>query len=240
MTQGFSPQASFRGKILLRGVLPLLIFLCPSIPPISAAAQNAMRFRLASIGDPRKCGAACPQVIAAEGEIVNSTPDSLRAFLGVNLHGKNLHAIVFLHSPGGKVVAAMEIGKIFRQMGIAAVVARAGLGSARGLTQFTGGDCFSACVYALMGAKKRVIPAQSKVGLHRMFAYETDPDRSDSASDRRRRFDDGRMADALRRYSAMMGISPGLVAKAEHGPPDRLRILTPAEIAKWRLGSPKL
>ena len=40
----------------------------------------------------------------------------------------------------------------------------------------TGGGCYSACVYALMGAEKRVIPHGSKVGIHRMFTYEWERD----------------------------------------------------------------
>lgn len=204
----------------------------------AAAAEEAMTFHLAAIGNPHKCGGACPKVIAAEGEIVDATPDAFFDFLGGHRDDGNVHAIVFLNSPGGKVVAAMELGKIFRRAGIAAVVARAEPHVDDGLTHFTGGRCFSACVYALMGAKKRVIPPQSKVGLHRMFAYDSGGDGAASASERRRRYDDGRMAGVLQRYSSTMGINPALVRNAEHGAPDALRILTPTQIAKWRLGSP--
>jgi hypothetical protein len=46
------------------------------------------------------------------------------------------------------------------------------------------------------------------------------------------------MAAMLRRYSNMMGVSPELIAATEQGTSDAIRILTPAEIARWRLASP--
>ncbi|WOJ89345.1 hypothetical protein RZS28_16335 [Methylocapsa polymorpha] len=200
-------------------------------------AQDAMTFRLGSTG---QCAGPCPEVITAEGEIADRTPGDFVNFVRGNSPGGNPNAVIFINSPGGKVVAAMELGKIFRRMGVSAVVGRPEPRLDGGPIRFSGASCFSACVYALMGAKTRVIPRQSRVGLHRMFAYESGADSGDVAGDRRRRFDDGRVAGVLERYSAMMGVSPGLVHAAEHGSFDGLRILTPSEIAKWRLGSPKL
>jgi hypothetical protein len=37
-----------------------------------------------------------------------------------------------------------------------------------------------------------------------------------------------------------MGVSSGLITLAEHTSPDIIHVLTPAEIARWRLGSSKL
>lgn len=198
-------------------------------------AAETMTFRLASTG---KCGVSCPKVIAAEGEITDRTPRDFVDFVYGNLPGRHLDALVLIDSPGGKVVAAMELGKVFRRIGVAAMVARAEPPFDSGPIRFSGGSCFSACVYALMGAKKRVVPRQSKVGLHRMFAYESGADPADFTGERRRRFDNGKMAGVLQRYAAMMGVSPNLVDAAEHGSFDTARVLTPTEIAKWRLSSP--
>ncbi|MFM9152903.1 MAG: hypothetical protein ACKOPC_04745, partial [Methylocystis sp.] len=41
------------------------------------------------------------------------------------------------------------------------------------------GRCYSACVYALMGGSRRVIPPESRVGVHRMFNYSTNFDFSE-------------------------------------------------------------
>ena len=62
-----------------------------------------------------------------------------------------------------------------------------------------------------------------------MFAHEGES----------RRYDNGEMAAALRHYCDMMGVSPNLIAATEQGTPDTMRILTPAEIAKWRLAWPR-
>jgi hypothetical protein len=219
-----------RGPHLILALLGLLI--CGA-----TAAAEEMSFRVVSVGDPRGCRGGCPQVIAAEGEITQRTPQAFLNFVQANLGRRNLHAIVFIHSPGGRVMAAMELGRVLRKLGAAAVVARAQSTSIDGLTYFTGARCFSACVYALMGGKKRVIPPQSEVGIHRMFTYEMERDPSGPFMERRRVYDDGGMATALSRYSGMMGISSALVREAEHVSSDTLHIVTPTEMARWHLGS---
>ena len=112
-----------------------------------------MTFRLLPLEDAGRCGNQCAQAIVADGEITNSTPQEFLSFVSQNLQG-NVRAVVFLNSPGGRVVASMELGQLFRKLGVAAIVARAG--QTYGGTALAGGHCFSACVYALMGGRKRV------------------------------------------------------------------------------------
>jgi hypothetical protein len=150
-----------------------------------------------------------------------------------------MHGIVLLDSPGGHVVAAMELGLTIRKLGMAVIVARPGAESAATGDLFSG-KCYSACVYALMGGRKRVIPPQSKVGVHRMFNYETNFNLAEGGFVRERYVDDGDMRDKLARYTTTMGVSSGLINLAEHTSPDVIHVLTPAEIARWRLGSRRL
>ncbi len=173
-------------------------------------------------------GAGCGFAIVADGEITDATPQEFLGFLRANFAARRGGVLVFIDSPGGKIVAGMELGKIFRRIGVTAVVARVA-GEEGGASGIAGGICFSSCVYALMGAKKRIAPHQSKIGIHRMFAYEGHS----------QKFDDGEMAAVLRRYSAAMGVSAQVVLAAEQERPDAMRILTPAEIARWRLASPQ-
>jgi hypothetical protein len=91
-----------------------------------------------------------------------------------------------------------------------------------------------------MGGRKRVIPAQSSVGVHRMFNYSTNFDMAEGGFVRERNLDDGGMLQTLSRYAAMMGVSTELVKLAERTSPDRLYMLTGADIARWRLGARKL
>lgn len=213
------------------------ILLLASIAALAAAPARAddMSFRLATLATGH-CGAQCPQVVAAEGEIVEETPGAFLNFIRSQVGGGRLHSILLLDSPGGKVVASMELGHALRKLGMAVIVARVGPESG----DLVSGRCYSACVYALMGGRKRVIPPQSSVGVHRMFNYTSGVNPAGGEPVRERNYDDGGMRKILSRYSAMMGISSDLIAFAERTSPDRLHLLSAADIARWRLGSPKL
>lgn len=204
-----------------------------------ARAEGAMTFQTVNIGTSRLCQGGCPTVITATGQITQSTPGEFLDFVEQNYGRQNLHAVVFLDSPGGRVLAAMEFGTLLRKIGAAVVVARV-YADGSGGSVMTNAQCFSACVYALMGARKRVIPAQSQIGIHRMFVYENNLDASGTTLLRERRYDNGDMRSFLMRYSADMGVSPALIAAAEHIPSDTLKILSRSEIRRWRLGVPKL
>jgi hypothetical protein len=197
-----------------------------------------MSFRIVGVNSDG-CRANCPQVIAAQGEMSLETPEAFIAFVRENARGGNLHGIVLLDSPGGKVVASMELGQAFRKLGMAVIVARPAADQSRTMA-LVSGRCYSACVYALMGGRKRVIPPQSSVGIHRMFNYSTSFDIGEGGLVRERNYDDGGMLQTLSRYAAMMGVSTELVKLAEQTSPDKLYMLTGADIARWRLGSRKL
>ncbi len=221
----------------MRLIKTVFIALCVALLPAFAHAED-MSFRVVSVSS-GGCGANCPQVIAAQGEIGPETPDAFVAFVRENARGGNLHGIVLLDSPGGKVVASMELGQAIRKLGMAVIVARPAADQSRTMA-LVSGRCYSACVYALMGGRRRVIPPQSSVGIHRMFNYSTSFDIAEGGLVRERNYDDGGMLQTLSRYAAMMGVSTELVKLAERTSPDKLYVLTGADIARWRLGSRKL
>lgn len=205
----------------------------------AGAASAAMTFRLATAGEPATCGAKCPQIIIAEGEIVERTPSDFVNFLRANRSTKNIYSVVMINSPGGRVVASMELGRLLRKAGAAVIVARAFEADGNGgMTRFAAARCYSACVYALMGAKKRVVPPQSKVGIHRMFLYER-MGQTDGSVQMTKTFAQSEMVNRLGDYAGMMGVSRDLVYSAEKTPPDTFHVLTPAEIRRWRLASEK-
>ena len=221
--------------------LTFVLLTCASLvvgAPIAAAVEE-MGFRVVSLGNGR-CGARCPQVIAAQGEIIEGTPDAFLNFVRENVGGGKLHGIVLLDSPGGKVVASMELGQAIRRLGMAVIVARPAADQSGAEMALVGGRCYSACVYALMGGRRRVIPPQSRVGVHRMFNYSTSFDLAEGGLVRERNYDDGGMRAMLSHYANSMGVSKDLVYLAERTSPDQLYMLTGAEIARWRLGSRKL
>ena len=222
----------------MRLIKTVFIALCVAALVPAFAHAEEMSFRVVSVSS-GGCGANCPQVIAAQGEIGPETPDAFVAFVRENARGGNLHGIVLLDSPGGKVVASMELGQAIRKLGMAVIVARPAADQSRTMA-LVSGRCYSACVYALMGGRRRVIPPQSSVGIHRMFNYSTSFDIAEGGLVRERNYDDGGMLQTLSRYAAMMGVSTELVKLAERTSPDKLYVLTGTDIARWRLGSRKL
>jgi hypothetical protein len=199
---------------------------------ITPARAGSMSFQLETLPDGRGCRAHCPQVIAAEGEISDSTPQEFLDFLRANVSGGDLRVIVFLNSQGGYVVAAMELGQIFRRIGAATVVAR--IAPQNGRARFLTASCLSACVYAFMGGRKRVVPPRSAIGIHRMFANQV---RTDSSGDEivQKRYDDGSMAVMLMKYSMRMGVSRDLIRSAEHISSDSIHLISSAEMSRWNL-----
>lgn len=208
---------------------------------LAAPAAGAMTFELVPFGDPAKCGTKCPLVISATGDITNETPKQFLDFAVRAVADPRVRSVVFIHSPGGGVEASMKLGAMFRKTGVLAVVARVapappGVGPALAMP---GARCFSACVYALMGAKKRVVPPDALVGIHRMHfdAYGRDPSTGDSSSTRVYGTQD--FVATLAKYASSMGVSSDLIYSAEKIAPERIHIVTPAELRKWRLGSQK-
>ena len=203
---------------------------------MAASSAQAMTFRLEAMRLGGPCGAHCPQVIVADGQISNSTPDEFLRFLRENAGRQDLRTVVFLNSDGGYVVASMELGQIFRRIGAATVVARLSP-SFRGSSRFMTAKCLSACVYAFMGGVKRVSPPGSVLGIHHMFANQARGGGIFGDGPVERVYDNGSMASLLANYSSRMGVSRDLIRYAEHISSQNIHVITPAELARWRLAS---
>ncbi len=221
---------------MLPGALALAAGVWLATAPIEARASS-MTFQLAPLGDTSKCGQQCPEVIAAVGEIVDSTPTDFLRFVAANIDDRRLRSIVFLHSPGGSVAAAMRLGQMFRGAGVAAVVARVLPTGRGGQTLLPAGACYSACAYALMGAKKRIVPPSSLVGIHRMSFIDSERDAMTHEETSHQVFATRVYVEALAKYAASMGVSRDAIYTAEKINPDKLHIVTAAELRRWRLGT---
>ena len=206
-----------------------------------APAASAMIFDLVPFGESSKCGSKCPLVISATGEITNETPREFYDFLVKSVADSRVRSVVFIHSPGGGVEASMKLGAMFRKTGVMAVVARVipsppGRGPALAAP---GARCFSACVYALMGAKKRIVPPDSMVGIHRMHFDKFGRDDTTGDSSATRVYGTSEFVAQLANYASSMGVSRDLIYFAEKVSPERIHIVTPQELRKWRLGAQK-
>ena len=163
-----------------------------------------MTFRVAPV-EMEQCGARCPHVIIADGLIETGTPLAFVDFLRAESSDADLRHIVYLNSRGGNVVASMDFGRILRELRMAAVVGRFEDDGAG----YYVGECVSACVYAMMGAVKRVAPPGSEVALHRMSVVETESGLSGDATRVARSYADPPMVGVLKpRAGWCGGIAP--------------------------------
>jgi hypothetical protein len=228
-----SPPTSlerFRAPLALAAGLMLAAI---ALTPADAQERGAMSFRVAPL-ESRDCGRHCPDVIVADGVIEAETPQAFVDFLKSGSADTKLRRIVFFNSRGGNVVASMVFGHILRGLRIAGVVGRF---EAAGDPGPFVGECLSACVYALMGAVRRVAPPGSEVGLHRMSIVESQGGGFLRPPQVTRSFADPPMVAVLGRYARRMGIDPALVRTAESLPPDTVHVLSREEMRRWSLAT---
>src|SRR5262245_13257363 len=105
------------------------------------------------------------QWIAAIGTITTGTPAAFEEFAQA-IKRKNMW-IVF-SSPGGNVVASLDLGEMIRQRGYNTDVAFTIL-RGNGKDSLTPGYCLSACGYAFLGGVKRDLQEGSVLGYHQFF-----------------------------------------------------------------------
>jgi hypothetical protein len=201
------------------------------------AADSEMTFRLATLAG-GQCGTRCPQVIIAEGVIEEHTPEAFIEFAKAAAVGAKLSGVILINSPGGRVVASMQLGEEFRKLNVAVAVAR--YEKVGGRSGPASGLCMSACVYAMMGGVKRIVPPESQVGIHRMSTTGYDERQSSRSSAPTVSYADRAMVTALAHYAAQMGIDPALIRTAETISPDEIRILSPSWIRRWHLATGRI
>src|SRR6266568_1156152 len=214
----------------------------PSDP--TAVERLPLAFYLAK-GEANSCGEGCDQWIAAEGYFTPGSAQRTRTFLKRH-SGRSLP--IFFQSPGGIQAEALAIGRLMREREMTAGVAktvpqdcvpagekdkacRASKQSGRTLMaelRSVGAACNSACVYALIGAKVRLVPPGGRLGVHSGKFV--------------RIYSDGRVVDGpagaakaalaglnagLRRYVNDMGVDEGFLDVISRVPYEKLHILEP-------------
>ncbi len=217
------------------------------LPVGKAWAAEPMSFELLTISGPAPCRKhRCAEtevradVISAQGEITNDTGAAFTAFIQQHASDPDFRPLVLLSSPGGTVVGAMRLGLLLRQFGASVLVARARATAGADDLHVVSGYCMSACVYAFFGGKRRIIPPGSHLGIHRMAIYSHSFDFFAGGESTTRSYGTGELVDALSAYTKLMGINPAVIAEAEQIEPEAIHIVTPQEIARWRLGTPRL
>jgi len=120
--------------------------------------------------------------------------------------------IVMLDSIGGSLSEAIRMGRLLRETGFDALVPSTGV-------------CQGSCVYLLAAGHGKSV--RGHVGIHRPYYSGSDSVHSASA------FGPSRATQAA--YFREMQIPPALLEAINSTEPRRMRVLTPAELARYRL-----
>jgi hypothetical protein len=251
--------------ILRRLILLALLACCTAgaspaaaqMPPTPAMTQPALEDTTVkhpmvfydAHGDTDACGPGCREWIAAEGEIDNGSANRLQHLLR-QLKGARLP--IFFHSPGGRVITSMELGRLIRARQLTVSVGHTiPLGCE---TDSTGGKsceakikagqpieaeldllttmCNSACVYAMAGGAVRLIPPWVKLGIHDVGV---DAPHQNGRSIRAIKFVEESVKVRLLNYLHLMGIDDQLLYKASAIPNASVGRLSRDDAARFGL-----
>ncbi len=220
------PSLNLCRKLLLASIVLLMNTSWLSV-------SEAMTFEIVTFGLKDTCGDKCPFVVQAEGQIEKDTAEKFKEFLAAIPPEKPVAGMILIKSPGGVLDGALHLGGLFRQLGLTVLVAQT---DAARTGRLIPAQCFSACVYAVMGGTTRLIPKQSQIGIHATFTnrLEIDPLRIDPPY--RKVAAPDNVNQTAREYVKYMGVSPKLVTLALSVSPNSILILTPKQIKDFRLG----
>ncbi len=220
--------------------------------PVAKIQDDPLLFYLAK-AEPGACGEGCSEWIAVEGSFDKGAADRLRGFLRQQ---KNPKLPIYFNSPGGYESEGLKIGRLLRERGMTAGVARTVPAACISVSDEAcravkrsaqavaarwvsfNATCNSSCVYALIGAKVREVPAGARIGVHSSKLVEmTYNGRAiDLSSDRLPSAVKARIATLQtvpRSYVREMGIDAGLNEVISRTPYERIQVLSRAEIAKF-------
>lgn len=167
---------------------------------------------------------------AAEGVITHNTPERLRAYLAENKTGE----FVF-NSPGGNLVAALEMGLMIRQAKGSTSVGRS-VPEPEYPRYYSRkpGQCVSACAFAFLGGVDRDAEA-GELGIHQFYndvALEKPDEPIYTALD----LSTNQILSALLiNYSFEMGVDPRFISKASSVPPTSVHFLNDQELDEWKV-----
>ena len=231
-------------RLVLAGTAAVLALTLGSLGAPAQPNPEPMIFFVAK-GEPNACGPGCSEWIAAEGMFEGPQVERRFRDLLDTLKGRNL-PIVF-NSLGGVIGEALVLGRILRERRMAASVGEsypegckariAADESCRRIMEAnrelkaqlrtTGAVCHSACVYALLGASARHVPADARVGIHASAPT--------AASSRPGSLTDEQLHNNRKRYILEMGANPGLQDAAIKTPPPGVHVLSRDELVRYRV-----
>lgn len=211
----------------------------------NTALTAPIEFYLAH-GDANACGPGCSEWIAAEGKIDLGAADRFRRLLRTLADRR---PPIFLHSPGGKLTEALEIGQLIRdkkfevsvghtvpvgcatdKQSASSCEARKRAGQAvEAEISPTLYACNSGCVYILAAGVVRRVPPWVKLGIHDMGVDSTSSALRGAALTMAMRLFHTR----LRNYLRTMGIDDALFSASLATPFETVRLLQRDDIVRF-------
>jgi len=205
-------------------------------------------------GAPDSCGPGCSEWIAAEGDFGIGSAAQFRALLA-RLGKQKLP--VFFHSPGGLIDEALNIGRLLREKGIVTGIGRTipeGCADEKKAKECSAhkksgkkldadlltsrGRCASACSYALLGGKTRMVAPGAALGVHAARSVNIENKRVKAVdlskrTEQQQKASRQRFREKLRAYLREMGIDARLAEVAEGVPHEKMHYLTRNQIAEF-------
>lgn len=141
--------------------------------------------------------------IQAIGVITEDTPRAFEAFLASD--DAHLTKDLVLHSGGGNLLAAVQLGEMIRGAGLNTSIGRSiQLEGVTDVYRYPHAYCYSACTYAFLGGVTRFFSADVQFGVHRFGLPEGEVS-GDKAQV---------ISAILARYVAAMGVDPAFLQVA--------------------------
>jgi hypothetical protein len=161
-------------------------------------------------------------VVYYEGEIDQSLAQFLTnvSEFGFAYHERSLA----IHSPGGDVQAAIQIGDLISQTPWRIFVARSGEAGSESTAR-----CYSACIFVLAAGRERLVIGE--VGIHRIY-----PGGSQATSREELAREISGILDQAKTFMERNGVSASIVDDMMSVPSSEIRILTTEELDHYGLG----
>jgi hypothetical protein len=233
-----------RARLVFAGTLAALALTLRSNAAPAQPDLEPMIFFVAK-GERNACGPGCSEWIAAEGMFDGPQVEQRFRDLLATLNGRNL-PIIF-NSLGGIIGEALVLGRILREGRMAASVGESypegckariaadkscrrimeGNRELKAKLRTAGAVCSSACVYALLGASERHVPANARLGIH--AATPT------AVSSQPGWLTVEQMHNNRKRYILEMGANPDLQDAAIKTPPPGVHVLSREELVVYHV-----
>nr|MEC9419782.1 hypothetical protein [Pseudomonadota bacterium] len=210
-------------------VAAFAVVACIALSPGAARAES-MTFENVCKGNN---AASC--YVRAEGQITAETPALFSSYL------KNEHSDgnkVLLHSPGGSLIAGLELGELIRARGMETEI---GIWKSEGTFGDTvdGGYCMSACSYAFLGGEVRRIPDGNRLGFHQFYLSGERAGQVPSSQVDQALMSAQELSSRIVRYLLEMGIDARIFVLGTGAKPDDMFVPDAAQLEEFALVTPE-